>query len=166
MNDNLKSGVLGKRITIHMTSGFAVSGVVKSLDDKKIVLKVDDDAFIAYRFAIAAIRMPMDVATRIPADVEVENQSIDANVSSRYHVVRGHQKSGVQPPKIDDGELSDGGVSIPLDLLEQEDARIAYGGNYVDLSVSFSPTQSSSAKTSFGQGLSGISFQVEEDDAE
>lgn len=156
MNDELKIGILGKRITIHLTSGLTINGIVKSLDEKKIVLNVDGDAFIAYRFAIAAVRMPMGV--------EAEKQTKDADVSSRYHVVRGAQKSGVQPPKIDDGELSDGGVSIPLDLLDQEDARIGYSGNYVDLSVSFSPTQTSSVKTSFGQGLSGISFQVEEDD--
>lgn len=137
-------------IHVFMDGGWDVHGtVIEDKGDRLIITTSDADVMLIFKNKISAITI---------LDTVKANED---NVVKNYVVSRGKKQQSVQAKSdpIDNGDLSDGGVSLPYEVLSTDGGRpskLKHRDSDDDFSISMTSL--------FGNGKSRVS--VTSDDAE
>jgi hypothetical protein len=130
------SPILGKRISAMMDGGWEISGEVTHDKSDRVLLKTESgDVALLFKKKISGVLILRTDGQVKPKEENIQN--VEAVFSDKNFVLfKGKKKESQQEPIKTDDDLSEGGISLPHEVLISVPTQSNFRGGDDDFSIS------------------------------
>lgn len=134
-----QSPILGKRVKALADGGWELQGKVTHDKSDRIVLMTDSgEVLLIFKKKVSAILIIKEEANRNNQDRQNEQEELASSLNQNFVVFKGSKQRAQQKeqPKVVDDDLSEGGISLPHEVLMSVPSSDKFRGSDDDFSIS------------------------------